>query len=228
MRRDPSLPPAVTTTGNWDINPQTGLPDPSLDRLTYHRGPDYHRQHYSGNERNKLFLNHSGTSFVDLSPASGADSIADSRSWAAVDYDRDGFPDIALVNANSPLLELLHNDAPTLTNTPNHSLAVRLIGANHTASPNPKNSPRTPYGATVTATLPDRTTVTRTLDGGSGFAAHPSTTLLLGLGQHPGATSLTVTFPSGQTRTLTNIQSGTVITIPEHRTHGSQTAPYTP
>jgi len=229
VRADPSLPPAVTTTQNWDTNPATGALDPALDRLTYYRGPDYHRHHYSGHERNKLFLNLEGRRFLDVSAVSGADSIADSRSWAAIDFDRDGFPDIAVVNANTPLLEFLKNNAKTLTNTPNRFLAVRLEGSNHAASRNPGSSPRTPVGATVTAHHPDVMAVTRTLAAGSGFAAQGSATLLFGLDGHPHADRITVRFPSGQVRELAGpFPAGTLVTVPEDPTQPHSRFPYTP
>ena len=59
---------------------------------------------FSGYERNCLFLNRAGKQFTDVSLISGLDNIADGRTFVYWDYDRDGWQDIALVNANSPLL----------------------------------------------------------------------------------------------------------------------------
>ena len=64
---------------------------------------------HSGHERNRLFLNRAGEQFVDVSGVSGLDDAADGRSFALLDFDRDGWLDIAVVNANAPLLRLYRN-----------------------------------------------------------------------------------------------------------------------
>ena len=65
-----------------------------------------------GSERNHYFANRGGRSFADISALSGLDNPADSRGFAVLDYDRDGWQDIALVNANQPLFNLYHNEMP--------------------------------------------------------------------------------------------------------------------
>jgi len=64
---------------------------------------------FSGHERNHLFLNR-GDRFVEASAISGLDDIADSRAFGILDFDRDGWSDFAVVNANSPLFELFRNE----------------------------------------------------------------------------------------------------------------------
>ena len=54
-------------------------------------------------------MNQAGKQFADVSLVSGLDNPADSRGFVLFDYDRDGQQDIALVNANDPLLNLYHN-----------------------------------------------------------------------------------------------------------------------
>ncbi len=66
----------------------------------------------NGSERNHYFANQGGRAFVDISALSGLDNPADSRGFAVLDYDRDGWQDIALVNANEPLFNLYHNEMP--------------------------------------------------------------------------------------------------------------------
>ena len=61
----------------------------------------------SGNERDHLFLNARGSSFTDIAGVAGLDDPADGRSSGILDYDRDGWLDLALVNSNAPMLELL-------------------------------------------------------------------------------------------------------------------------
>ena len=65
----------------------------------------------SGNGRNRLFLDeNSGEHFRDHSALAGLDSDSDSRGFALLDYDRDGWQDIALVNAHNPLSQLFDNE----------------------------------------------------------------------------------------------------------------------
>ena len=65
----------------------------------------------SGHERNKLYLNAaSGSDFEDVSGVSGLDDEADGRAFAVLDYDRDGWNDIVLVNAMNPLTRLFRNE----------------------------------------------------------------------------------------------------------------------
>ena len=45
---------------------------------------------------------------------SGLDTPADSRGFVLWDYDHDGWQDIAVVNANEPLLNLYHNEIASL------------------------------------------------------------------------------------------------------------------
>ena len=61
---------------------------------------------FSGGERNRFFLNGAGRTYTDLSGVSGLDSIADSRGFALIDYDRDGWMDLVVVNSNEPQLQL--------------------------------------------------------------------------------------------------------------------------
>jgi hypothetical protein len=64
----------------------------------------------TGNERNHYFANRGGRAFADISGISGLDNPADSRGFAVLDYDRDGWQDVALVNANQPMFNLYHNE----------------------------------------------------------------------------------------------------------------------
>ena len=63
----------------------------------------------AASETNSVFINDAGRAFSDLSGVSGMDSIADGRGFAYLDYDRDGWVDVALVNSNAPQLELFRN-----------------------------------------------------------------------------------------------------------------------
>ncbi|MGY8659122.1 MAG: FG-GAP repeat domain-containing protein, partial [Verrucomicrobiales bacterium] len=61
---------------------------------------------FSGNERDHLYLNRGGKSFADVSALSGLDLVSDGRSFAYLDYDHDGWLDVAVASANAPQLQL--------------------------------------------------------------------------------------------------------------------------
>ena len=63
----------------------------------------------SGSEPNSFFYNAGARRFYDWSAVSGLDHLANGRSFAYFDYDRDGWIDIALVNSNNPQLVLYRN-----------------------------------------------------------------------------------------------------------------------
>ncbi len=66
---------------------------------------------WSGNERNHLFLGRPGKGeFVRVSGISGLDDEGDSMSAAMLDFNRDGWMDVALGNVNKPRFRLLRND----------------------------------------------------------------------------------------------------------------------
>ena len=116
----------------------------------------------SGHERNALFINDGGRSFTNVSGICGADDPADGRAVGLLDYDRDGYTDLAVVNANAPLFQLFRNEIAEVTGAPERSgrmLALRFRGANQTGSAAPGRSPRDGYGARVEIDLPDATLV---------------------------------------------------------------------
>ena len=58
------------------------------------------RHSFSGYERNCWFHNMGDGGFTDLSALSGLDNVADGRAHVVWHFDRDGWLDVALVNAN--------------------------------------------------------------------------------------------------------------------------------
>jgi hypothetical protein len=163
----------------------------------------------SGKERNHYFANRAGKSFTDLSALSGLDNIADSRGWALLDFDRDGWQDVALVNANEPLFNLYRNTMPA-AGLRGGIVAVRFVGGNKTPSPSPMAC-RDGYGAVVTVSLGD-ITLTREHRCGDGFAAQHSAVMMLGLGERASAKAITVRWPSGKTATVENVTEDTLLT----------------
>lgn len=196
MRSDNSLPPSFREEGIWKKDPETGAENPALERLTHYYGPDYHRHSYSGYERNKFYLNLEGKTFADLSAISGADNIADSRSWCALDFDRDGWTDLAMVNANTPLLNLYRNRIGDRSQ--NKSLKIRLVGGAQASGERGSWSNRDGVGASIELKTGSRM-IRRVRQLGEGYAAQNSAVLIIGLGGAETADSVRVSWPSGKT-----------------------------
>ena len=77
---------------------------------------------FSGGERNRLFRNVDGSRFADVSGVSGVDHVGDSRSVAVLDFDRDGWQDMLVVNVSSPQLLIYHNEIGTRAGGDNTTL----------------------------------------------------------------------------------------------------------
>ncbi|MAE96250.1 MAG: hypothetical protein CL910_16480 [Deltaproteobacteria bacterium] len=166
----------------------------------------------SGHERNHLFANGEGR-FLDVSGVSGLDHPADGRAAAWLDYDRDGWLDFAVVNANAPMLQLFRNRMGDLER-PAGAIGLRFVGGNQQPTPSADWSSRDGYGAKIEVTLPGRT-LYREYRAGEGFAAQNSDTLLVGLGPHPDAT-LRIRWPSGREQDLGRVAAGSLVTAYEN------------
>ena len=213
MRSDESLSDNFRNNASWGTDPRTGKINPSQERLTYYYGPNYHRHSYSGYERNKFYLNLSGQTFADLSGVSGADDISDSRTWAALDYDRDGWTDIALVNANAPLLSLYRNRIGELKKS-NH-IKILLVGGADGKVPDQGLSNRDGIGAVVEVMSGDRS-IKRVRRLGDGYAAQNSSTMTVGIGSEVTVQSIKVRWPSGKiTKRESPVSAGSVIIMNE-------------
>lgn len=174
----------------------------------------------SGKERNHLFLNLSGEQFDDISLVSGLDNIADSRGFATLDYDRDGLQDIALVNANTPLLNLYHNNlADTRLSTPQNFIALRFVGGNQSNSPQPKTACRDGYGAMVEVSISDGPVIKREHRCGEGYGAQNSATMIIGIGAAAAAEKIKVRWPSGISHEIENVQAKSLVTTFERKEH---------
>ncbi len=168
----------------------------------------------SGHERNRFFHNQQGQTFNDDSLLSGLDSVADGRGFVLWDYDRDGWQDLAVVNANNPLLNLYHNRIAQTLETASGFIAIRFEGGNIT-SRSSNQSNRDGYGAVVTAMLDTQLTIKREHRCGEGYASQNSATMILGIGNRAIVPSVTVRWPSGKTTTIENVPSGTLLTAHE-------------
>ena len=211
----------------WARNPTTGETKAETDQRMID-GDEIARgrvevHSLSGKERNHFFLNcDAGEDFANLSALSGLDSVADGRGFALLDYDRDGWLDVAVVNANSPLTQLYHNDIGSVSGVRGGVIAVRFVGGNATASAS-EWSNRDGYGAKVKVVLEDGVELVREHRCGEGFATQNSSTMLVGIGGRDGVESVTVTWPSGKMFSLEGVAEGTLLTAYENRAAGAFT-----
>lgn len=88
------------------------------------------------------------------------------------------------------------------------------MGGNQAARPDGSWSARDGYGALVTVELDDARLV-REHRAGEGFAAQNSATLLIGIGDHRRARSVTVRWPSGVEQRVEDVAEGTMLTVHE-------------
>lgn len=184
---------------------------------------------FSGHERNRLFLNKRGQAFSDYSAISGLDSEADGRGFVLWDYDRDGWQDIALVNSNSPSLNLFHNEIGYAGESgdvqENQVIAVRFVGGNDSARPLVTAACRDGYGAVVEVTLGDLT-LKREHRCGEGFATQNSATMLIGIGQRHRVERVTVRWPAGEIHEIEDVPAGTLLTCFENESHAPEGTPF--
>ena len=153
-------------------------------------------------ERNVFLRNDGQGGFDDVSGSVGLDLDQDGRSFAVLDYDQDGDPDLAVMAARSaPQLRLFRNDHPER----NAGLAVRLVGT---------KGNRDAVGARVTVET-DRLRVTKYVQAGSGFISQHSKELLFGLGKSERMVRLTVRWPDGETQVLADLPLDRRIRIEE-------------
>lgn len=222
MRTDKSQPQAVQQDSLWKSDPVTGEVRPEFERLKF-SGPKFHAHSYSGSERNRFFLNLGGKNFTDLSTLSGADDVGDSRAWVQWDMDRDGWPDIALVNANTPSLSLYRNELGA-QHPQRRFVAVELEGGADTGAPQGEWSNRDGIGARIEVET-GGVTLRRDRQCGEGFAAQNSATLLIGIGTAERADRITVRWPSRKVQRSEDIPAGTLCLFKE-RSAACEQRPY--
>jgi peroxiredoxin len=171
---------------------------------------------HSGHETDHLFMNHGGKKFYDISPLSGLDDPADGRSWAMLDYDRDGWLDIAMTNANSPLFRLHRNRIGDRQGMAKRGkmIAVRLVGGNNSSEPVDGLACRNGFGAKVRLDLGDKKLLQEHRCG-QRHSSQSSKTMVIGIGENETVPQLEVEWPSGRKQTLENVAAGNIVTAYE-------------
>jgi hypothetical protein len=159
------------------------------------------RENLSSFERNRTFLSLDGSSFIDVSFASGADIDSDSRSVVAADFNRDGATDLLVGSVGGGSLRLFLNRFPKA----NFS-RIRLEGS---------GSNRAGIGARLTATV-ERQKLIRDLFPQNGFMGQGPAEIILGLGDAKVIDRLEVRWPSGKTQIYKNLAANRYFLLKEN------------
>ena len=160
----------------------------------------------SGDERNRLFMRHQ-ENFADVSLLSGTDDLADARSHSLLDYDNDGWVDIALMSLNSPRFKIYRNEFGNLFPN-NQSLGIRLEGGYKSSTPlesDTKLSNRDGIGAKVLVKYESGKTMLLQKQAGEGFGSQNSSTLRVGIPEGDKIVGLEVQWPPGITTNVDDI-----------------------
>jgi Flp pilus assembly protein TadD/peroxiredoxin len=143
-------------------------------------------------QRNVFLRNDGHGGYDEISGTLGLDLDQDGRSFAVLDIDGDGDPDlVVMADRQAPQLRIFRNDFEAKT----ASIAVRLRGT---------TSNRDAIGARVTVET-DRLHKVKVVQSGSGFLSQHSKELLIGLGASERILKLTVSWPSGNTQVFTDV-----------------------
>ena len=175
----------------------------------------------SGRERNHFFGQLADGRFRDLSGISGLDHEADGRAFAWLDIDRDGWLDVAIVNANAPLLQIFRNEMGDIAATAGRRvLVVELEGGEGTAHASQRagdrHSNRNAIGARVRVVHEDGREQVRALRAGEGFAAQNAERLHFGLGEDSTAVRVEVAWPSGRSTRIESVAADTWLRVSEY------------
>lgn len=171
-----------------------------------------------------MFLNRNGDDYVEVSGISGLDHPGDSRAFAVLDFDRDGWQDLAVVNANAPLFQLFRNQMGERRDA-GRMVAIRFEGGNRFAFPSSQWSTRDGYGARALLEVGGRELL-REHRAGEGLAAQNSATLHVGIGNAEGVIRLEVSWPSGRRSDTTAVPAGTLVTAYEDPSASPTGAPF--
>jgi len=151
------------------------------------------------------------------------DDLADSRAFAVLDFDRDGFPDLATASVEFPTFRLFHNRIGELATA--NFIAVRLVGGNRSSEPTDSWSNRDAVGAKIRLEHEDGSVQVRERHLGEGLSAQNSSILLFGLGAREQVYSLSVDWPSGRQTELRDLDAGMLVTVFENPAENEDGSP---
>ena len=220
MQSDKSLDVNLRNSSAWEQDEVTGKSVKELKRID---APSLQRasMSFSGHERNHLFMNRNGKSFEDVSGISGLNSDADSRSFAVLDFDRDGWQDIVLASVTSPVISFFRNQMGEIeSNSENRMLVVDCIGGNTAATASTQFGNRDGFGVKVKVFVGDDILV-REKRSSEGLAAQNSQLLHFGLGANSMANKIEIHWPSGMSQEIENVMAGSLVRVFEDAARSS-------
>ncbi|MDA0335083.1 MAG: redoxin family protein [bacterium] len=149
---------------------------------------------FSGFERDKLYLNQQGRSFVDISGLSGLDSVTDGRGAAYADFDNDGDVDIFLTAIQGQVHHLFRNNVGSASGFLRIALRGTVSGLDA-------------FG-TVVRLGTSQGVQAKIKAGGSGFVSQSDPRLLFGLAQDATVPWIEVHWPSGRVQRFSEPSPG--------------------
>ncbi len=158
------------------------------------------KHNLSAYERNRVFLNHRGERFFDISYLSGADSDGDGRSVVAGDFNGDGREDLLVRQVGGGSVLLYENRFP-----PRHWLRVSLRGV---------QSNSLGIGSRLVAEISGRRIV-RELYPGNTFRSQMPSYVHFGLDESIEVERLCIRWPSGAEQVLAHIPADQHIEVTE-------------
>jgi hypothetical protein len=197
VREDPSKDDEFKTLDQWNHQKHADriyVPVENKNGRTKKRF-SFNSNSLSGNERNRLFLRH-GENFADATLVSGADTLADGRSFALVDFDQDGWLDIALMSLNAPRFTLYRNEMKQFYPN-NKSIRIKLVGGQSDSDESNELSNRDAIGAKALIEFQSGKKVMLQRQCGEGFASQNSEVLSLGVPAGDEVVRIKVSWPSG-------------------------------
>ncbi len=156
---------------------------------------------FSGNERDKVWINQGAGTFADLSQFSGADSPNDGRSVVAADFDDDGDVDLFVHELQRERHALYRNE---LNQDFGSFVKVRLRAT---------TGQYEAIGAQVTAVIGDSKSA-QVLSRGAGIASCQVPELIFGVGKAE-KINLLVQWPGGHSDLFENIVAGSRVLLVE-------------
>lgn len=146
---------------------------------------------------------------------SGADDMADGRSFGLIDFDGDGWQDIALMSLNAPRFKLYRNQLKPLYSD-NRPFRFRLIGGQRDANSSTNQTNRDAIGARVLLTYKSGKKVMMHKQAGEGFASQNSETLSIGVPAGDSVLRMEVRWPSGESTVVESPDSSDIVTVHEN------------
>lgn len=214
MREDPTKTSDFLKSQQWAGTSVQIFEDVKASEFQVGRGTRVKSNSFSGNERNRLFMQRDGN-FDDLSLISGADFLEDGRSIGLLDYDGDGWMDMAVSSTSEPRFRLMKNQLGSLqeSGTEPRFVKIKLVGGNESAEPQKEWSTRDGIGAKVFVHRGEKIQLFQH-SCGEGLGGQNSSTMHVGLGQ-TAIDSIQVAWPSGKESIVSEIKPGDTITIRE-------------